>query len=186
MTNLTLYIISHLKVKYKSFYLRSHALKIYAMVCFTSYTFAVNINQQEKSVLNKFGSIYFKIVVNLKLHKCRFQMDILVRGREGNGTLLKYSCLENPMDGGSWQAAVHGVIKSRTRQSDSTFTFTFIHSRVKWEPTPVFLPGESQGRGSLMGCRLWGRTELDINEVSQQQQQHLSEVLYIFMSKSAI
>ena len=38
--------------------------------------------------------------------------------------------------------------------------FTFLHWRRKWQPTPVFLPGESQGRGSLMGCRLWGRTWL--------------------------
>ena len=37
--------------------------------------------------------------------------------------------------------------------------FTFIHWRRKWQPTPVFLPGESQGWGSLAGCRLWGRTE---------------------------
>ena len=35
--------------------------------------------------------------------------------------------------------------------------FTFMHWRRKWQPTPVFLPGESQGRESLMGCRLWGR-----------------------------
>ena len=39
-----------------------------------------------------------------------------------------------------------------------------MHWRRKWQPTPVFLPGESQGRGSLGGCRLWGRTELDTNE----------------------
>jgi len=38
--------------------------------------------------------------------------------------------------------------------------------RGKWQPTPVFLPGESQGQGSLMGCRLWGRTELDTTEVT--------------------
>ena len=37
--------------------------------------------------------------------------------------------------------------------------FTFMHWRRKWQPTPVFLPGESQGRGSLVGCCLWGRTE---------------------------
>ena len=47
--------------------------------------------------------------------------------------------------------------------------FTFMHWRRKWQPTPVFLPGESQGRGSLMGCHLWGRTELDTTEVTQQQ-----------------
>ena len=45
--------------------------------------------------------------------------------REGNGTPLQYSCLENPMDGGAWWAAVHGVSKSRTRLSDFTFTFHF-------------------------------------------------------------
>ena len=37
--------------------------------------------------------------------------------------------------------------------------FTFLHWRRKWQPTPVFLPGESQKRGSPVGCRLWGRTE---------------------------
>ena len=43
--------------------------------------------------------------------------------------------------------------------------------RRKWQPTPVFLPGESQGRRSLVGCRLWGRTESDMTEATQQQQQ---------------
>ena len=44
--------------------------------------------------------------------------------------------------------------------------FTFLHWRRKWQPTPVFLPGEFQGRGSLVGCRLQGRTELDTTEVT--------------------
>ena len=47
------------------------------------------------------------------------------REGEGNGTPLQYSCLENPMDGGAWCIAVHGVAKSRTRLSDFTFTFHF-------------------------------------------------------------
>ena len=51
---------------------------------------------------------------------------------------------------------------------------TFMHWRRKWQPTPVFLPGESQGRGSLAGCRLWGHTESDTTEVTQQQQQQYS------------
>ena len=46
-----------------------------------------------------------------------------------------------------------------------------MHWRRKWQPTPVFLPGESQGRGSLVGCRLWGRTESDTTEATYQQQQ---------------
>ena len=44
---------------------------------------------------------------------------------EGNGTPLQYSCLENPMDRGAWQAAVHGVAEGRTRLSEFTFTFHF-------------------------------------------------------------
>ena len=44
--------------------------------------------------------------------------------------------------------------------------FTFMHWRRKWQPTPVFLPGESRGQRSLVGCRLWGRTELDTTEAT--------------------
>ena len=44
--------------------------------------------------------------------------------------------------------------------------FTFLHWRRQWQPTPVFLPGESQGQGSLVGCRLWGRTESDTTEAT--------------------
>ena len=44
--------------------------------------------------------------------------------------------------------------------------FTFMHWRRKWQPTPVFLPGESQGQRSLVGCCLWGHTELDMTEAS--------------------
>ena len=91
--------------------------------------------------------------------------------REGNGTPLQYSCLENPMDGGAWQAVVHGVARSRTRLSDFTFTFHFHALEKEMATHSVFLPGESQGRGSLVGCCLWGRTESDTTEATQQQQQ---------------
>ena len=84
---------------------------------------------------------------------------------EGNGTPHQYFCLENPMDRGAWWAAVHGVVKSRARLSDFTFTFHF-HWRRKWQPTPVFLPGESQERRSLVRCHLWGRTESDTTEAT--------------------
>ena len=50
--------------------------------------------------------------------------------------------------------------------------FTFMHWRRKWQPTPVFLLGESQGWQSLVGCHLWGHTESDTTEVTQQQRQH--------------
>ena len=66
-----------------------------------------------------------------------------------------------------------GVAMSQTRLSD----FTFTHWRRKWRPTPVFLPGESQGRGSLVGCHLWGRTGSDTTEATQQQQQQQPHLL---------
>ena len=55
-------------------------------------------------------------------NKCHILMYLY---GEGNGTPLQYSCLENPMDGGAWWAAVHEVARSRTRLSDFTFTFHF-------------------------------------------------------------
>ena len=79
---------------------------------------------------------------------------------------LQYSCLENPMDGGAWKAAVHGVAKSRTGLSDFPFTFHFHALEKEMATTPVSLPGESQGWGSLVGCHLWGRTESDTTEVT--------------------
>ena len=54
--------------------------------------------------------------------------------------------------------------------------FTFMHWRRKWQPTALFLPGESQGRWSLVGCRLWSRTESDTTEATQQQQ-HVTQML---------
>ena len=67
------------------------------------------------------------------------------------------------MDRGAWWAAVHGVAKSRTRLSDFTFT---LHFHVLEKEMAVFLPGESQGRGTLVGCCLWGCTELDMTEAT--------------------
>ena len=56
---------------------------------------------------------------------CKFSLCLECCFGEGNGTSLWYSCLENPMDGGAWWAAVHGVAKSQTRLKDFTFTFHF-------------------------------------------------------------
>ena len=55
---------------------------------------------------------------------------------------------------------------SPTRLSDFTLTFHFHALEKEMAPTPVFLPGKSQGQGSLVGCRLWDRTELDTTEAT--------------------
>ena len=74
---------------------------------------------------------------------------------EGNGSPLYYSCLENLVDRGAWWVAVHRVTQSQTRLKQLS-----MHAlRRKWQPTPVFLPGESQEQRSLVGCCLWGHTE---------------------------
>ena len=99
----------------------------------------------------------------LVLLNCIF---LVTNDGEGNGTPLQYSCLENPMDGGAWWAAVHGVAESWTRLSDFTFIFHFHALEKEMATTPVFLPGESQGWGSLAGCHLWGCTELNTTEVT--------------------
>jgi len=59
-----------------------------------------------------------------------------------------------------------GSRRVRHDWATSLSLFTFMHWRRKWQPTPVFLPGESQGRGSLVGCRLWGHTESDTAEAT--------------------
>ena len=69
---------------------------------------------------------------------------------EGNGTLLQYSCLENPMDRGAWWAAVHGVAKSLARLSDFTFTFHF-HALKK----------EMAAHSSVLAWRIPGTGEPD-------------------------
>ena len=67
---------------------------------------------------------------------------------EGNGTPLQYSCLENPMDGGAWWAAVHGVVKSQVRLSDFTFTFHFHAPEKEMETHSSVLAWRVPGMGA--------------------------------------
>ena len=92
-----------------------------------------------------------------KLHVTRSMNypNVTLKDREGNGTPLQSSCLENPMHRGAWWAAVHGVAKSQTRLSDFTFTFHFhalekemaTHSSVlAWR-----IPGTGEPGGAVHG-----------------------------------
>ena len=64
------------------------------------------------------------------------------------------------MDGGAWWVKSLGLWRVGHDWATSLSLFTLMHWRRKWQHTPVFLPGESQGRRGLVGCRLWGRTRL--------------------------
>ena len=85
---------------------------------------------------------------------------------EGNGTLLQYSYLENPMDGGAWWAVVHGVAKSRTQLSDFTFTFHFHALEKEMATHSGVLAWRIPGTGETGGLRLWGHTESDTTEAT--------------------
>ena len=71
-----------------------------------------------------------------------------------------------------------GSLRVRHDWATSLSLFTFMPWRRKWQPTPVFLPGESQGQRNLVGCCLWGRTESDMTEATKQQQQQ--QLLLLF------
>ena len=70
------------------------------------------------------------------------------------------------MDGGAWWAPVHGVAKSRVRLSDFTFTFHFHALEREMATHSSILAWRIPGWWSLVGCRLWGRTELDTTEAT--------------------
>ena len=74
-----------------------------------------------------------------------------------------------------------GSLGVRHDWATSLWLFIFMHWRRKWQPTPVFLPGESQGWGSPVGCCLWGHTESDTTEVTSQLSKYLliTGILYL-------
>ena len=88
---------------------------------------------------------------------CRVRLD----PGEGNGTPLQSSCLENSMDAGAWQDTVHAVAESDMTERLHFLSFYSSFWRRKLQPTPVFLPEESHGQGSLVDYSLQGRKESD-------------------------
>ena len=97
--------------------------------------------------------------------KCHWRYSEQWRNSTLGVSFKNWITLENPMDRGAWWATVHGVAKSRTRLSDFTFPFHF-PALEKEMATHSSVLGESQGRRSLVGCRLWGCTESDTTEVT--------------------
>ena len=105
---------------------------------------------------------------------CEIKQNLLLNHRRRQWHPTPVLCLENPMDGGAWWAAVHGVAKSRTRLSNFPFTFHF-HALEKEMATHFsVLAWRVPGTGEPGGCRLWDHTESDTTEVTLQQQQYSS------------
>ena len=84
----------------------------------------------------------------------------------GDGTPLQCSCLENPMDGGVWWAAIYGVAQSQTRLSDFTFTLQFHGLEKEMSTHSSVLAWRIPEIGEPVGLRLWGHTESDTTEVT--------------------
>ena len=106
-----------------------------------------------------------------KKEHCIFQpttikCTLITYFEEGNGTPLQFSCLENPWMEEPGRLQSMGHAKSRTRLSDFTFSFHFRALEKEMATHSSVLPGESQGRGSLVGCRLWGHTKSDTTEAT--------------------
>ena len=84
---------------------------------------------------------------------------MLLETGEGDGTPLQYSCLENPMGGGAWRAAAHGVAKSQTRLSDFTFTFYFHALEKEMATHSSALAWRIPGTGEPGGAAIYGVTQ---------------------------
>ena len=120
----------------------------------TRYSPVIKTCVQRKNIKKFMLNIYHNLV------------PCLWASREGNGTPFQYfawkiSWMKEP---GRLQSM--GSLRVRHDWATSLSLFTFMHWRRKRQPTPVFLPGESQGRGSLVGCCLWGGTESDMTEAT--------------------
>ena len=96
--------------------------------------------------------------------KIDFEIKAMKRDKEGYYIMIKGSIQEEDITIINIYAPNMGSRRVRHNWATSLSLFTFMHWRRKWQPTPVFLPRESQGWESLVGCRLWGRTELDMTE----------------------
>ena len=113
---------------------------------------------------------------------CHFLLQCMKVKSESEVT---QSCptLHDPMDYSLPGSSIHGIFQARVLEwgaiafsilallkrkisGSSIVSRNFMCWRRKWQPTPVFLPGESQGWGSLVGCRLWGCTKSDMTEVA--------------------
>ena len=106
------------------------------------------------------------VAVYISIYSIKILAPLYILFREGNDTPLQHSCLENPMDGGAWWAAVHGVAKSRTRLSDLTFTFHFHALEKEMATHSSVLAWRIPGMGEPGGLPSMGSQESDTTGVT--------------------
>ena len=124
-------------------------------ICVLSVVFLANVNHQE----GKMQHPAHNGIMQIKAH---YACDPEKAVEPHSSTFAwKIPWMEEP---GRLQSM--GSLRVGHNRATSLSLFTFMHWRGQWQPTPVFLPGESQGQGSLVGCRLWGHTESDMTEAT--------------------
>ena len=119
----------------------------------SDFTFPFHFHALEKEMATHSSVLAWRIpgmaepggLLSMGLHRVGYDWSDLAAAAvtkhgEGNGTPLQYSCLENPMDGGAWWAAVQGSLRVRHDWATLLSLFTFMNWRRKWQPIPVFLP----------------------------------------------
>ena len=148
--------------------MQDHLLKYYFWVnkweCFWIRLTFESIHRVKKIALCNVGGPYL-ITWKPEWNKMLIRRELLLEKAMASHTSTlawKIQWMEKP--GGLQSMGSLGVGHD---WAPSLWLFTFMHWRRKWQPTPVFLPRESQGWGSLVGCHLWGRTESDTTEATQ-------------------
>ena len=112
----------------------------------------------------EWGAVCWKEVEGLCVYKNI--LHIYCDKGEGNGTHSNTLAWKIPWTEEPGRLQSMGSLRVGYNLATSLSLFTFLHWRRKWQPTPVFLPGESQGQGSLVVCHLWGCTESDMTEAT--------------------
>ena len=123
-------------------------------------TFTILYNHHSSLVSEQFHHFKKRIIVN---HFCVVLSEHPEKEMAPHSSTLAWRI---PWMEESGRLQSMGSIRVGHDWATSLSLFTFMHRRRKWQPTPVFLPGESQWRGSLVGCHLWGRTESDTTEAT--------------------
>ena len=144
-----------------------------ALACHSGLLFFVNIKQWDmhKIIFLDGVYIYFYIwyihtIYMVPPYICHINMPLYIYCRRQWHPHSSTLAWKIPWAEGPGRLQSMGSPRVGPDWATSLSLFTFMHWRRKWQPTPVFLPGESQGWGRLVGCRLWGRTESDMTEVT--------------------